>query len=140
MRRTRTVPTKRRPYSATRRSPTSNVSDQKSHTKVKQLRQQYATLVREHRRLVASRSSPRELEIISNRMKMILDELEPLQKQLKSSIRKSSSKDHFEIDRNETPLETLRKTRLLQMLLKDTSRQEQHRDFVHRRIRPNSND
>lgn len=140
LRRTRKASTKRRPHSATRRSPTSTTSEQKTQTKMKQLQQQFSTLAREHRRLTVSRTSPRELDIINKRMELILQQLEPLQKQLKASIKKSSSKDHLDIETNETPLETLRKTRLLQVLLKDPSRQEQHRDYLHRRIRPNSND
>ena len=140
LRRKRKTTAKRRSQSATRRSPTSALSDQKSNKRVKELRQRYATLAREHRRLTVSRSSPRDLDIISKRMELILEQLEPLQKQLKASIKKSSSRDHLEIETNETPLETLRKTRLLQVLLKDPSRQEQHRDYLHRRIRPYSND
>jgi hypothetical protein len=72
-------------------------------------------------------------------MEMILEELERLQRQLKNSIRKSSSKEQFELDKNETPLETLRKTRLLQIILRDSIHKEPCRTRS-LRTRPNSYD
>jgi hypothetical protein len=72
-------------------------------------------------------------------MELILDELELLQRQLKISLRKSSSKDQFELEKTETPLETLRKTRLLQMILKDSTNKQLNHGYS-RKIRPNSND
>jgi hypothetical protein len=132
-----------RPHSASRRPQTATISDKQCHSRIKRLRQEFAILAREHTRLNTSRTNARELEIISRRMEIILDELERLQKQLKISLRKSSSsRNQLEQDKNETPLETLRKTRLLQILLKDSTnkqQQQQHRGRSHR-TRPNSND
>jgi hypothetical protein len=58
---------------------------------------------------------------------------------LRSSVRKSPSKDQFELDKNETPLETLRKTRLLQIILRDPTNKESLRTRSFR-TRPNSYD
>jgi hypothetical protein len=72
-------------------------------------------------------------------MEIILQELERLQKQFKISLKKSLPKEQFQLEKNETPLETLRKTRLLQIILKDsTNKQQSHGHY--QRIRPNSYD
>jgi hypothetical protein len=72
-------------------------------------------------------------------MEIILEELERLHKQLKISLKKSSSKDQFQLEKNETPLDTLRKTRLLQIILKDSTNKQQYYEHP-RKTRPNSND
>ena len=72
-------------------------------------------------------------------MEIILDELERLQRQLRISLRKSTSKDCLETEKNETPLDTLRKTRLLQLMLKDPTNKQHYRGRSHR-TRPTSND
>jgi hypothetical protein len=73
-------------------------------------------------------------------MELILEELERLQRQLKNSIRKSSSsKDQFQLEKNETPLETLRKTRLLQIILRDSINKDPYHTRSYR-TRPNSYD
>jgi hypothetical protein len=129
----------RRPHSASRRPQTATMSDKQCYSRIKRLRQEFATLAREHSRLHTSRTNARELEIISRRMEIILDELERLQRQLKISFRRSSSKDHLETEKNETPLDTLRKTRLLQVMLKDSTNKQHYRGRSHR-TRPYSND
>jgi hypothetical protein len=128
-----------RSHSAFRRPQTSTLSKKQVHSRMKRLRQEFTILAREHTTLNTSRTNSRELEIINQRMEIILDELESLQKQLKFSLRKSFSKDRIELEKNETPLETLKKTKLLQGILKDPNNKQQHRERSHR-TRPNSND
>jgi hypothetical protein len=119
----------RRPHSASRRPQTATISDKQCYSRIKRLRQEFGLLAREHTRLQSSRTNARELEIISRRMEIILDELERLQRLLRISLRKSTSKDYFETEKNETPLDTLRKTRLLQLMLKDpTNKQPKSND------------
>jgi hypothetical protein len=48
-------------------------------------------------------------------MDLILEELGQLQRQYMTT-----SQDHMEQDLNETPIETLRRTKLLQLILKDS--------------------
>jgi hypothetical protein len=48
-------------------------------------------------------------------MDLILEELGQLQRQYMMS-----SQEHMEQDLNETPIETLRRTKLLQLILKDS--------------------
>ncbi|CAF2323120.1 unnamed protein product [Rotaria sp. Silwood2] len=134
-----TTTTTRRSYSASRRPQTATISDKQCYSRMKHLRQEFATLAREHKRLNKTRTNARELEIISRRMEIILDELERLQRQLKISLKKSSTKDQGKLDKNDTPLETLRKTRLLQILLGDQTNKQQYRGRS-RRTRQNSND
>ena len=129
----------RRPRSASRRPPSANMSEKQCYSRIKRLRQEFAVLAREHARLSASRTHQRELEIIGRRMEIILEELERLQRQLRNSVRKSSSRDQLEFDQNDTPLETLRKTRLLQLILRDSANQQEWRGRSHR-TRPNSYD
>jgi hypothetical protein len=132
-------PSSASPVRSIRRPQTATMSDKQCYSRIKRLRQEFATLAREHSRLHTSRTNARELEIISRRMEIILDELERLQRQLKISFRRSSSKDHLETEKNETPLDTLRKTRLLQVMLKDSTNKQQYRGRSHR-TRPYSND
>ena len=129
----------RRPRSASRRPQSANISDRQCYSRIKRLRQEFAILAREHARLSTSRIHQRELEIISRRMEIILEELERLQRQLKTSVRKSASRDQLEFEQNDTPLETLRKTRLLQLILRDSANQQQCYGRPHR-ARPNSYD
>ncbi|CAF3299252.1 unnamed protein product [Rotaria socialis] len=138
MRRPITASTKRS-CSASRRSQTATISDKHCHSRMKHLRQEFATLAREHKRLNTSRKNARELEIINRRMEIILDQLECLQKQLKVSSRKSSTRAQQEAEKTETPLEILRKTRIIQTILKDQTNQQQYRGRSYR-ARPNSND
>jgi hypothetical protein len=58
--------------------------------------------------------------MISRRMEIILDELEQLQRQYMDL-----STEHMEQDLNETPLETLRRTKLLQLILRESSNKQQ---------------
>lgn len=117
---------RRRPQTAAAAAVT---SEKKCYSRMKHLRQEFATLTREHQRLNTSRSNPRELEIINRRMEIILEELDQLQRQLRQTTNRRSTSI-------ETPLETLRKTRLLQVILKDASQKEQHQGRSHRRTRP----
>jgi hypothetical protein len=73
-------------------------------------------------------------------MEIILEELERLQKQLCISLKKSSSKSEFYFEKDETPLDTLRKTRLLQIILRDPNNKQQRNGSHSRRTRPYSND
>ncbi|CAF1236512.1 unnamed protein product [Adineta steineri] len=130
----------RRSHSTVRRPQSSINSDRQCCSRIKSLRQEFEILAREHASLNTSRANSRELEIINRRMEMILDELERLQRQIKSSLRKSSSfRDQIESEKIETPLETLRKTRLLQIILKDPTNRQLCRERSHRR-RSNIND
>lgn len=129
----------RRPRSASRRPQSANISDRQCYSRIKRLRQEFAILAREHARLSTSRLHQREMEIISRRMEIILEELERLQRQLRTSLRKSASRDQFEFEQNDTPLETLKKTRLLQLILRDAANQPQCQGRSHR-ARPNSYD
>ena len=113
----------RRAHSAARHPQTSLLSDKQCYSRVKRLRQEFTTLAREQTRLSTSRTGARESEILTRRMEMILDELERL---FESSMGKSSSKDQHE--KSETPLETLRKTKLIQHLLKDSQAKQQSRE------------
>ena len=133
------VSSTRRPRSASRRPQSANISDKQCYSRIKRLRQEFAVLAREHARLNTSRTNVRELEIINRRMEIILDQLEPLQRQLRTATRKSSSRDQLESDKNQTPLQTLRKTRLLQTLLRDPTSQQEYHTRSHR-TRPNSYD
>ncbi len=72
-------------------------------------------------------------------MEIILEELERLQKQFKISFKKSLPKEQFQLEKNETPLETLRKTRLLQIILKDSTNKQQSNGH-YQRIKHNSYD
>ncbi|CAF0901164.1 unnamed protein product [Rotaria sordida] len=136
---TTTTTTTRRSCSASRRPQTTTISDKQCYSRLKHLRHEFATLAREHKRLNKSRTNTRELEIINRRMEIILDELERLQKQIKISLKRSSIKDQDKLEKNDTPLETLRKTRLLQILLGDQTNKQQYRGRSHR-TRQNSND
>ena len=131
-------------HSTTRRPKTAMLSTQQCYARIKSLHQEFATLTREHKRLNTSRGNQRELQIISERMKIILEDLEKLQNQLKSSMSDSLPKDLSSNNKLETPLETLRKTRLIQILLKDSSsnsqKKENCRRRTHRRFRPTSYD
>lgn len=138
IRRPTTVP-KRRSYSVSRRPQIGHLSYKQCYLRMKNLRQEFATLAREHARLNKSRSNAREVEIINHRMEIILDELERLQRQLRMSVKKISPKEPDVLVKNDSPLETLRKTRLLQIVLKDPTN-EQHYRGRSRRARPNSND
>ena len=109
-------------------------SEKKCYSRMKHLRQEFATLTREHQRLSTSRSNPRELEIINRRMEIILEELDQLQRQLRQTT--TTTTTNRRSTSTETPLETLRKTRLLQVILKDASQKEQHQGRSHRRTRP----
>ncbi|CAF1456736.1 unnamed protein product [Adineta ricciae] len=138
----RTRPSSASPIRAVRRSVTTSpserphrsaLSEKQCHSRIKRLRQEFATLAREHTTISTSRNNSRELEILNLRMELILDELERLQRLLKLSVRKTQS------DKIETPLETLRKTKLLQTILKDPSN-NQHYQGHSRRSRPKSND
>ena len=126
--------TTRRSHSTSRRPQSATISDRQCHLRMKRLRQEFAMLAREHIKLDKCRANARELQIINRRMEIILDELQRLQRQLKISVKKLSSKDQMETEKNETPLEILRKTRLLQMILTDQDRKHSHRE------RFNSND
>lgn len=132
--------TKRRPRSASRRPTSANMSEKQCYSRIKRLRQEFAVLAREHAKLSTSRTHHRELEIIGRRMEIILEELERLQRQLRNSVRKSSSRDQLEFDQNDTPLETLRKTRLLQLILRDSANQQEWRGGRAHQARPNSYD
>ncbi|UJR24833.1 hypothetical protein I4U23_006205 [Adineta vaga] len=121
------------------RPQTSTLSEKQCYSRIKRLRQEFAILAREHTNLSTSRSNSRELEILNRRMELILDELERLQQQLQLFLRKSSTRDPFQSEKTETPLETLRKTKLLQTILKDPSNSQYNRGRS-RRIRPKSND
>lgn len=129
----------RRPRSASRRPQSANFSDKQCYSRIKQLRQEFGVLAREHARLNTSRANTRELEIINRRMEIILEELEHLQTLLKHSIRKSSSREQIQGENVETPLQTLRKTRLLQFILKDSTNTQPYKTYSHR-CRPNSNE
>ncbi len=61
--------------------------------------------------------------MISRRMDIILEELGQLQRQYMIT-----SQDHMEQDLNETPIETLKRTKLLQLILKDpiNNKQQKH--------------
>jgi hypothetical protein len=61
--------------------------------------------------------------MIGKRMDIILEELGQLQKQYMMT-----SQDHMEQDLNETPIETLKRTKLLQLILKDpiNNKQQKH--------------
>ena len=128
-----------RSHSTLRRPQTSTISDRQCHSRIERLRQEFFILSREQTRLNATRTNSRELEIISRRMQIILDELELLQRQLKLSLRRSLSKDEIQSEKNETPLETLKKTRLLQTILKDPTNKQQYPARSHR-TKPNPND
>lgn len=121
----------RRPRSASRRPQSANFSDKQCYSRIKHLRQEFGVLAREHARLNTSRSNTRELDIINRRMEIILEELEYLQKLLRNSIRKSSSREQIQFDKAETPLQTLRKTRLLQFILKDSTNTQQYKPYSH---------
>ena len=58
--------------------------------------------------------------MLTRRMEIILEELGQLQRQYLKS-----SEDQIEQDLNETPLDTLRRTRLLQLILRDSINKEQ---------------
>jgi uncharacterized protein YaaW (UPF0174 family) len=58
--------------------------------------------------------------MIGKRMNIILEELGQLQRQYMMT-----SQDHMEQDLNETPIETLRRTKLLQLILKDPINKQQ---------------
>jgi uncharacterized protein YaaW (UPF0174 family) len=58
--------------------------------------------------------------MIGKRMDIILEELGQLQRQYMMT-----SQDHMEQDLNETPIETLRRTKLLQLILKDPINKQQ---------------
>ena len=124
-----------RAQSASRRPQTATISVKQCHSRIKHLQQEFASLAREHARLHRSRSDTRKLDIISRRMEIILEELETLQRE----SRKSSSRDHLNGEKSETPLETLRKTRLIQLILKDPANKPHCRGRSHR-ARPNSKD
>ncbi|CAF3351900.1 unnamed protein product [Rotaria sp. Silwood1] len=136
---TKATTTRRRSHSACRRPQTAMISDKQCYSRIKHLRHEFSTLAHEHKRLNKSRTNARELGIINRRMEIILDELECLQRQLKISLKKSSTKNQDRLEINETPLETLRKTRLLQILLTDQTNKQQYQGCS-RRSRPNSYD
>ena len=98
----------------TRRPQTASTSDSQSYSRIKQLRREYVVLSREHARLNSSYASSDDVEFIGRRMDVILEELGRLQRQYMMT-----SQDHMEQDLNETPIETLRRTKLLQLILKD---------------------
>ena len=114
----------RRTHSVARHPRTSLLSDKQCYSRVKRLRQEFTTLAHEQTRLSTSRTGAREAEIVTRRMEMILDELERL---FESSMRKSSSKDQHE--QSDTPLETLRKTKLIQHLLRDPQAKQRSREL-----------
>lgn len=55
-----------------------------------------------------------DVQILSRRMEIILEELERLQREYMRA-----SREHMENDVDESPLDTLRRTKLLQLILKD---------------------
>ncbi|CAF3279223.1 unnamed protein product [Rotaria socialis] len=114
----------RRPIaiSTTRRPQTASTIDNQSFSHIKRLRREYVILSREHARLYSSKTNLDDLEILTRRMENILEELEQLQRQ-----HMFSSQNHSEQDLNETPIETLKRTRLLQLILKDPiTKQQKH--------------
>lgn len=102
------APVIRRPQTA------STTSDNQCYSRIKQLRREYVVLSREHARLNTSCASSDDVEFIGRRMDVILEELGQLQRQYMMT-----SQDRMEQDLNETPIETLRRTKLLQLILKD---------------------
>ena len=109
------------PATATRRPQTaSTTSDSQAYSRIKQLRREYVVLSREHARLNTSCASSDDVEFIGRRMDIILEELGQLQRQYMMT-----SQDRMEQDLNETPIETLRRTKLLQLILKDPISKQQ---------------
>ena len=119
-------PTSASPVRATRRTnpPTSSnrrpqtasaAADSDCYSRIKRLRREYVILSREHARLNSSYASTDDVEFIGRRMDLILEELGQLQRQYMASSQQS-----MEQDLNETPIETLRRTKLLQLILKDS--------------------
>ncbi|CAF2868457.1 unnamed protein product [Rotaria sp. Silwood2] len=114
----------RRPIttSTTRRPQTASTTDSQCYSRIKCLRREYAILSREHARLLSSQTSSDDLDVLTRRMEIILEELQQLQKQYMSL-----SQSCMEQDLNETPIETLRRTKLLQLILKDPiTKQQKH--------------
>jgi hypothetical protein len=101
--------------SSTRRPHTASTTDSDCYSRIKRLRREYVVLSREHARLNSSHTSSDDVEFIGRRMDLILEELGQLQRQYMTT-----SQDHMEQDLNETPIETLRRTKLLQLILKDS--------------------
>jgi hypothetical protein len=106
--------------SSTRRPHTASTTDNDCYSRIKRLRREYVVLSREHTKLNSSLTSTDDLEIIGRRMNIILEELGQLQRQYMMT-----SQDHMEQDLNETPIETLRRTKLLQLILKDPINKQQ---------------
>ncbi|CAF1125805.1 unnamed protein product [Rotaria sordida] len=114
----------RRPIttSTTRRPQTASTIDSQCYSRIKRLRREYAILSREHARLYLSQTSSDDLDILTRRMEIILEELQQLQRQYMTL-----SQSHMEQDLNKTPIETLRRTKLLQLILKDPiTKQQKH--------------
>ncbi|CAF1027493.1 unnamed protein product [Rotaria sp. Silwood1] len=112
-----TTSTTRRPQTA---STTTTTTDSQCYSRIKCLRREYAILSREHARLYSSQTSSDDLDILTRRMEVILEELQKLQRQYMSL-----SQSYMEQDLNETPIETLRRTKLLQLILKDPITKQQ---------------
>lgn len=107
----------RRPQSAS-----APASDSQCYSRIKSLRREYVILSREHARLNSSEGGVDDLEVIGRRMDAILEELGQLQRRYMMT-----SQDRMEQDLNETPIETLRRTKLLQLILRDPiSKHQKH--------------
>ena len=91
-------------------------SDQQLYARIRSLRREFAILSREHARLSLAREEheDEDMQILAKRMEIILEELERLQRDYMRS-----SREHMENELDETPLDTLRRTKLLQLILKD---------------------
>ena len=92
-------------------------SDQPLYSRIRSLRREFAILSREHARLSLMRDDAdgdEDVQILSRRMEIILEELERLQREYMRA-----SREHMESDADESPLDTLRRTKLLQLILKD---------------------
>lgn len=107
--------------SVQRRPQSASLSDHQIYSRIKCLRREFVILSREHARLISlGNQDDDDVQILSRRMDIILQELQQLQKQYMRS-----SREHMEQDLDQTPLETLRRTKLLQLILKDPNVKQQ---------------
>ena len=100
--------------SPSRRTQSASLSDSQIYSRIKSLRREFVILSREHARLLTSDNQSEDIEILGRRMEVILDELANLQRRYLKS-----SREQMEQDIDESPLNTLRRTKLLQLILKD---------------------